>query len=235
MINLFDFMQTILLNNTWTFHSVMFFSAHLTVSKCLLILQCLLVCISTLAFENSLYECTKPPGESYGSRIQKLEDSMVYKLDHPDKTQWKKLLEEIEECLNMTSDFFLWLKLDDKEEIKYAQQFLKNGVPQIVTRNFTASSLLKKFQFDVYQMLMVLNAIRKLNKAWEVFRDPYFQECYNNEEYYKKLIEKYEAEGYPELKITTDDETWPLNEEDYPEGHPMRLRIAAEKKGNKVF
>lgn len=217
----------------------MLFTAFLKVSKCLIILQCILICLSiTVSINVTTEECivldfTKPPGESYGSRIQKLEDSMVYKLNRPNKTHWKPLVEEINACLNITKPFFLWLKLDDKEEIKYAQQFLKNGVPQIVTRNYTELTMLRTFKFAVYQMLLLKNAIMDLKEAWAIFRDRYFQECYNNEEYYKKMMEKYEVEGYPQLKITTDDMSWPQNIDDYREGDSIRERLIAEKKGGR--
>lgn len=205
----------------------MFFTV-LTISKYILILQCVLTRVNTVACEDKVYLNVKPPGESYGSRIQRLEDSIVYKLDHPSKGSCKSIIEDMEACANLLGDFCTWLRLDDREEIKYAQDFIKNGVPKIVFRNYTATRLLKEYNLNPLEMLTFLNAIRKFAEAWVYFRDPLFQYCYNNEEEINKLFDKYEAEGkFPQLKFTTDDEAWPTEEdEDKISGlKPVKKRV----------
>lgn len=211
----------------------MFIYTILLASIYFLILRCLLVTtkIVTDLRKTKVCESTKPPGiKTYGALIQKLEDSVVYKLDNPSMKHCTQLINDLDVYLNLTIDFFPWLIVDDKEEIKYAQQFLKNGVPQIVTRNYTGTKLLKVLKIDVKTMLLLMSGIRKLDAAWVKFRQPEFMQCYNNEAYYEKLLQKYRVEGYPEIQFTTDDMEWPLDEEDYAPDDPMRIKIAAEKK-----
>lgn len=207
------------------------YSTVLTISKHLLILLCLITQIISLQPINrsEFMLCTKPPGKSYGERIQELENSIVYKLDHPVTRCHDRLVADVRKLYNLSIDFFNWLILDDKEEIKYAQQFLKNGVPQIVTRNYTGITLKKSLNFNAYEIVSLHNEIRNLTEIWQKFRDPYWQVCYNEEEYFKEMIEKYEREGFPKLKYSTDDPDWPTNEEDYAENDPRRAQIIAEK------
>lgn len=181
------------------------FSTVLSISTCFLILQCTLTDVSTVLCEENIFDYAKAVGEPYGLRLQKLEDSIVYKFDRPSNDTWKTIIEDMEASVNLLEDFLIRLRLDDKEEIKYAQEFAKNGVPQILTRNYTEITFLEAFNLKPLEMAKFHNAIRNFAECWKFFRDPYFKECYGSGEVYKNAIKRY---GRSEVRFDNLSAIW---------------------------
>lgn len=149
--------------------------------------------VRSIVYEN-IMKNGKPIGETYGSRIQRLEDSIVYKINHPSNSNWKSIIEDMKTCANITNNFFMRLRLDDQEEIKFALQFVQNGVPQIITRNYTQIKLSKMFNITSYEVTKLYNSIMEYADAWKYLRDPYFEDIYYNKGIYKSLFMRFKFE-----------------------------------------
>lgn len=147
----------------------------------------------TVVFEN-LFKNEKTVGESYGSRIQKLEDSIVHKLDHPSNDTWKSIIEDMNTCKTIAGNFFVRLRLDDLEEINFALELVKKGFPQIVTRNYTQRNLSKMFNIGSQEVFTLYDSIIEFAKTWKHLRDKYFQDIYYNRGKVKSLLNKFKFE-----------------------------------------